>query len=192
MVSIIIIVLIIHPIWLIDEYAIIFRNLTWFTPIIPLIIIDAIITTDMNIVNLILYINRTIGAIFCHVNTNKQFNQSSPSITSGNQKWKGAIPIFVRSLEFIVIINVDWINVLEAILVLFIIMIIDIRIIVDAIACVMKYLIEDSADSIFFWFCIRGIIDKRLISSPSHIPNHEYEEIEIIVLIIKVDMNIIL
>lgn len=71
-------------------------------------------------------------------------------------------------------------------------MIIDIKIIVEAIACVMKYLIDDSADKILFCLFINGIIDRRLISNPSHIPNHEYDEMEIIVLIINVDINSIL
>lgn len=110
----------------------IFRSLTWLIPIIPLITIDARITVDVNIMNFILYINRTMGAIFCHVKINKQFIQSSPSITSGNQKWNGAIPIFVKSLEFIIIRRVDWRFTFVVILDLFISMIIDRRMIVDA------------------------------------------------------------
>jgi len=52
--------------------------------------------------NFMLYINRTMGVIFCHVRISKQFIQLSPSITSGNQKWNGVIPIFVSRAEFIV------------------------------------------------------------------------------------------
>lgn len=63
---------------------------------------------------------------------------------------------------------------------------------VEATDWTIKYLIADSAESIFFWSCMRGIIDRRLISNPNHIPNHEYDEIEIIVLIIIVDKNRIL
>lgn len=137
---------------------------------------------DMNIINFILYINRIIGAIFCHVRINKQFNQSKPSITSGNQKWNGAIPIFVRREEFIVNKNIDWKFRFVKKFLFIIIEMIDSRIIVEAIDCTIKYLIEDSADNIFFLLCIKGIIDNKLISNPNHIPNHEYEEIEIIVL----------
>lgn len=155
-------------------------------------IIDEIIIIDMNVINFILYINKTIGAIFCHVKINKQFIQSNPSITSGNQKWNGAIPIFVKSLEFIVSISVDCIVMLASIFILFIIKIIDRRIIVDAIAWTIKYLIDDSDVRIFFWLCIKGIIESRLISSPNHIPSHEYDEIEIIVLINSVEINSIL
>lgn len=35
------------------------------------------------------------GAIFCQVIIIKQFIQSNPSMISGNQKWNGAVPIFV-------------------------------------------------------------------------------------------------
>lgn len=52
-----------------------------------------------------LYIIMIIGAIFCQVNKIKQFNQSNPSITSGNQEWNGAAPSFVKSAEFKIIIN---------------------------------------------------------------------------------------
>ena len=59
--------------------------------------------------NLILMFNikRTIGAIFCQVNINVALNHLNPSRTSGNQKWNGAIPIFISSLEFIIIIVID-------------------------------------------------------------------------------------
>lgn len=66
------------------------------------------------------------------------------------------------------------------------------RITVEAIDWTMKYLIADSADSMFLWLCIKGIIDRRLISSPNHIPSQEYDEIEISVLMIMVDMKSIL
>lgn len=139
-----------------------------------------------------LYINRTIGAIFCQVITSKQFNQSSPSITSGNQKWNGAIPIFVSKEEFILSKNVDWLFMFVNRFLFIISIITDMRITVEAAAWTIKYLIDDSVDRIFFCMCIIGIIDKRLISSPNHIPNHEYEEIEIRVLIKIVDKNRIL
>jgi len=49
---------------------------------------------------------KIIGVIFCQVNKIKQFNQFNPSITSGNQKWKGDIPIFVSNAELNIIIIV--------------------------------------------------------------------------------------
>lgn len=151
----------------------IFRNLIWLIPMTPLITIDRTIIVDVNNMNFMLYINKTIGAIFCHVRINKAFNQSKPSITSGNQKWKGAIPIFVRREEFILNIIIDWEFRFVKIFLFIIIRMIDNKMIVEAIACTMKYLIEDSADSLFFLLCIRGIIDNRLISRPNHIPNQE-------------------
>jgi len=136
-------------------------------------IMDRTIIIVRNIMNFMLYINRTMGVIFCHVRISKQFIQLSPSITSGNQKWNGAIPIFVSRAEFIVRIVRLLISKFIGMFFLIIITIIEARIIVDAIACTIKYLIDDSVDKIFFWFCIKGIIDKRLISNPSHIPSQE-------------------
>lgn len=49
---------------------------------------------------------RIIGAIFCHVNKIEQLNQFNPSITSGNQKWKGAAPNFINNAEFNIILNI--------------------------------------------------------------------------------------
>jgi len=43
----------------------------------------------------------------------------------------------------------------------------------DAIACVIKYFIEDSDANTFFLFENNGITDSRLISSPIHILIHE-------------------
>lgn len=45
-----------------------------------------------------------MGEIFCHVIKMKQFIQERPSIILGNQKWKGADPIFISRVEFIIII----------------------------------------------------------------------------------------
>lgn len=50
----------------------------------------------------------------------------------------------------------------------------------------MKYFIVASEASGFFESLIKGIIDSKLISSPIHIPTHEYEEIEIKVPMISV------
>lgn len=92
--------LIIHAIWLIDEYARILRSLSWLIPRNPLIIILKMIIIKKKYWKLILYMTKIIGVIFCHVNKIKQLNQLSPSITSGNQKWNGAIPILVNKAEF--------------------------------------------------------------------------------------------
>lgn len=84
--------------------------------------------------NFILYISKTIGAIFCHVKIIKQFIQFNPSITSGNQKWNGAIPILVNKAELSVMVTHDWKFKLLVRLLLYIITIIEAKIIVEAIA----------------------------------------------------------
>lgn len=61
---------------------------------------------------------------------------------------------------------------------------------VEAKACVMKYFKEASEEKRFLFLFIRGIIDRRLISSPIHIPIHEREEIEMRVPIISERKNI--
>lgn len=129
------------------------------------------ITIVMNMVSFELYINMIIGAIFCHVNIIKQFIHLNPSITSGNQKWNGAAPIFVNNEELIIItivflrlrVSISWLK--EKIITE------NIRM-AEARACVMKYLIEDSEENMSF-FLSKGIMEIRLISSPIHIPIQE-------------------
>lgn len=45
-----------------------------------------------------------MGEIFCHVIKINLLNQDNPSIILGNQKWKGADPIFINREELIMII----------------------------------------------------------------------------------------
>lgn len=134
----------------------------------------------------------TIGAIFCHVNKIKQFIHLNPSITSGNQKWNGAAPIFVSNAELRIIIENCENSRLLIEFDLVIIIMIENRRIVDAIACVMKYFNDDSVDKIFFCLENRGMIDNKLISRPNHIPIHEYDEMAVKVPITIEDENMIL
>lgn len=117
--------------------------------------------------------SKIIGAIFCQVNIIVQLIQLNPSITSGNQKWNGAAPIFVKSVEFRIIIG----NCLNSRLlnefIFVIIKIMENNKIVEARAWVIKYLMDDSVDIKFLVLLKRGIIDNKLISSPNHIPIHE-------------------
>lgn len=107
-----------------------------------------------------------IGATFCQVNRIIQLDQFIPSIISGNQKWNGAVPIFVMIAEFIIIVDVV-LNILVSI------NIIDIMRRDEARAWVIKYLIDDSEDELIFLLIINGIILIKLISNPIHIPIHE-------------------
>lgn len=134
---------------------------------------NVIIIEQKNILRLE-YIKITIGAIFCQVINIKALIQFNPSITSGNQKWKGAAPIFVNKEELKISVKISWlyINFID-------IIIIENNKIVDAKAWVIKYFIAASDSNEFFVLLINGIKDKRLISNPIHIPIQEYEEIEI-------------
>lgn len=73
---------------------------------ILLTIIEIIIIEKIKISGFKLYIIKIIGAIFCHVSKIRLLNQFNPSITSGNQKWKGAAPIFVNNAELVIRFNI--------------------------------------------------------------------------------------
>lgn len=131
---------------------------------------------------------KTIGVIFCHVNKIKQFNQFNPLITSGNQKWNGAIPIFVSKAELKIII-------IELSIDLKILKFLAIKInennrIVEANAWIRKYFNELSLDVRLFFSWIKGMKANKLISKPSHIPIQELAEIEIKLPNIKINKNI--
>ena len=81
----------IHPIWLIEEKAITFRNEVWFRPPNDPTIMEEIIIIKIILLN-IEYEIIIIGVIFCQVIMINLFNQFRPSKTLGNQKWKGAAP----------------------------------------------------------------------------------------------------
>jgi len=88
--------LVIHPIWVIDEYAIIVRRWDWFIPIIPP---RSALIAEINKINdvaVLLRINDRIikGANFCHDARIEHEIHDREVITEGNQKWKGAIPNF--------------------------------------------------------------------------------------------------
>lgn len=128
-----------------------------------------------------------IGVIFCQVDRIKQFIHLSPLITLGNQKWKGAAPIFMRR-EIFKIIKVR----------LFIhgyifSIIIKNNKLIEVRVWIKKYLIMASDINILKFSTINGINDIKLISNPIQIPNQEWEVTEIKVLEInRDDKNILL
>jgi hypothetical protein len=92
--------MIIHPRWLMDEYARIVRRFVWFSPIIPPIVVPVIAISVVCFgSDLEMYEKdrRIRGAIFCHVERIKQFVHERDDITDGNHKWHGAAPSFSRS-----------------------------------------------------------------------------------------------
>lgn len=84
----------IHPKWLIEEKAINLRREVWFNPPIAPTKIEKIIVREKNKM-FKQKDSRIIGAIFCQVIKIKLLIQFKPSITFGNQKWKGATPLFI-------------------------------------------------------------------------------------------------
>lgn len=106
----------------------------------------------------------------------------------GNQKWKGADPIFINKVEFnimgVIILNSRFINNI-------LIKIINKKLI-DARDWIRKYFKDASEENKFFVLEIRGINLNKLISSPIQHPNQELEEIEINVLKNKINIKNIL
>jgi len=156
-------ILVIHPIWVIDEYAIIVRRWDWFIPIIPprSAFIVAIIIMNVGAVLWRIKAKMTRGASFCQVARIVQADQDIDVITEGNQKWNGAIPslsiIAPSSIRFIWGMDLDdqW-----AILV--------ISISLDPIACAMKYLIAASVSWLDLELVINGMKLNMLISIDIH------------------------
>lgn len=120
------------------------------------------------------------GANFCHVIKIKLFIHEIPSITLGNQKWKGAIPLLIiKVVEKVQIIIVS--IKLKKILFMINNKIIQNNKLLDAKAWIKKYFNEASVDNIFSLFIIKGINDNKLISNPIQILNQFIELILIIV-----------
>lgn len=92
----------IQAILLIEENVKILRKLVWLNDIIALINKQKKITIIIKLFQVLLFIININGAIFCQVNKIKQFTHDKPSITSGNQKWNGAAPNFIKNAEFII------------------------------------------------------------------------------------------
>lgn len=141
--------------------------LIWFNPRILLVISEVTIMIIIKLFNKKLFIKIIIGAIFCHVNIIKQFIQFSPSSTSGNQAWKGAAPIFMKILVYILII-ITFLGTLEICSSFVIIKIVENKKINEAITWVIKYFSAASAGNLLFVLVNSGMIDIRLISRPNH------------------------
>lgn len=105
--------------------------------------------------------------------------QFRPSITIGNQKWNGAIPIFIINVEeSIILIKIS--NFIITFKVKTENKIIKNNKILEAKAWVKKYFNEASDVKILFVFIIKGMKDNKLISKPIQILNQEVDVILII------------
>lgn len=101
----------------------------------------------------------------------------------GNQKWNGAAPIFINNEELIIILkkllsskilkNIIFINTIN-------------KKFTDEIDWTIKYFKHDSDNNKLLGLDIIVINLNKLISNPIQQPNHEFEEIVIIVLINKI------
>lgn len=106
----------------------------------------------------------------------------------GNQKWKGADPIFINKVEFIIIGVIIFISIFINNIFIKIIN----KKLIEASDWIRKYFKDASEENKFLELEIRGIKLNKLISNPIQHPNHELEEIEIIVLKNKINIKNIL
>lgn len=172
-----------------DEKAINFRKEVWFSPPNEPIVIERIIILKIKL-KFKQYEHNIKGAIFCQVIKIRLFHQLSPSITPGNQKWKGAAPLFKSKEDKIAnVIKFEFKLIIEKVFNWIIKKMELNRKIAEANACVRKYFKEASVESKLFVSIIKGINDNKLISNPIQAPSQELEEIEIKVPLINVVKN---
>lgn len=168
---------IIQEIWLIEEKAKSFRSKDWLIPPIAPTIADkvALIPTRSGLQLYKVYIKRYNGPTFWTVIKIKPWGQVNPSITCGNQKWKGAAPSFNNKAVVIKIIKL-WLNTYSTV---------PIMIRAEPKAWTKKYF-KDASD--IYWLSlelIKGIKDIKFNSSPHQAPNQDSEEIDRIVPVVK-------
>jgi hypothetical protein len=88
--------LVIHPMWVIDEKAMIDFILVWFIPIIEPIMAFSTGRTIDSLDEFIINVNTHIGANFCHVDRSIHDDQEIDVITDGNHIWHGAMPSLIN------------------------------------------------------------------------------------------------
>lgn len=111
-----------------------------------------------------------MGASFCHVSRIRPDDKGMPCVTSGTQKWNGAIPSFIARAIVISIdaiglnsfITVHWPENIRLIITAIISNI-------EAVDWVRKYLVDASVARGLCFFIIMGIMASILISNPIQI-----------------------
>lgn len=125
------------------------RNWVWFKPPHPPTAIDRsekVIKILAFIVGLIIY-RTDRGASFCHVRRISPVIRGIPWVTSGTQKWKGAIPSFIINAMVISTDDVELVNsIIDQWPVCRKFIIAAIIKIIDAVACMRKYFVAASVE----------------------------------------------
>lgn len=108
-----------------------------------------------------------MGASFCHVRRSRPEVRVVPWVTSGTQKWKGAIPSFIARavviirdggwLMWLVIVQYPDSRLLEMIAIMRI---------MDAVDCIRKYLMAASVERRLVFFIRIGMKASMFISRP--------------------------
>lgn len=113
-----------------------------------------------------------MGASFCHVSKIRPDDRGMPCVTSGTQKWNGAIPSFIARAIVMSIdatglnnfITVHWPENIRLIMTAIISSI-------EAVDWVKKYLVDASVARGLCFFIIMGIIASIFISNPIQTSN---------------------
>lgn len=167
-------IIIIHPMFAIDEYAIIFRNWVWFSPPQPPIIMEAVaIKTNRNFEWLLdVRIMRLIGANFCHVAIMRAIFKVVPCMTSGNHRCIGASPIFIQRAMVSVVQAIGFVScVMSHVPKYQALRVLENIISKDAPVWARKYLVVASVARGWCDFEISGMMAIILISNPSQASN---------------------
>ena len=99
-------IVVIHPMCAMEEYAMIFRSCVWFRPPHPPTMIDRsdIVSSKSRLMEGKIWYRTDKGAIFCHVNKIMPDVSEIPCVTSGTQKWNGESPSFITRA---IVIRID-------------------------------------------------------------------------------------
>lgn len=95
-----------------------------------------------------------------------------PCKTSGNQRWNGATPSLIARARVKITVGI-WLVIFIMVHspVIHALMVVENKIKAEAVACVKKYFVADSAARGWCILVISGIIASVLISSPIHAKN---------------------
>lgn len=182
-----------HPMWAIEENAMIFRVCVWLRPAHPPMQAERRPSVSRIFCGRWLYImsSNASGASFCHVDISNAVGRVMPWSTSGYQACTGASPSFIaraisinRATGREVGWRIDHWPEVQALSVL------ANRIVAAAAAWVRKYFVAASVARGWWCFEISGIMASVFISRPSQARSQWWLDIVIIVPVERLEMRI--
>lgn len=109
MVGLYVSVIIVQPVWVIEEYPRILRSCVWLRPPQLPTIMDRVerVRRMCVLIDMWIWYMIEMGASFCHVRRSRPEVKGVPWVTSGTQKWKGVIPSFM-AIAIVIIRDGSW------------------------------------------------------------------------------------